>query len=68
MSKKKSSEKEKVRCIECSKAALLQWDNNPVVAHCIHGTYPKVANTLRTCCEFRRNLKTPDIRKLTHYK
>jgi hypothetical protein len=66
MAKKKESQ-ENVRCINCEKAALLQWDNNPVVAHCRHCSYPNVANTPRICPEFKKNPKTPEIRKLTHF-
>lgn len=66
MSKKK--EDPKVRCMECAKAALLQWDNNPVIAHCDLSSYGNVANSLRTCAGFKPSSKAPVIRKLTHYK
>lgn len=65
---KKKEEKEKVCCMTCEKAALLQWDNNPVIAHCRKSAYPNVANTPRFCSYYKKSLKTPKINKMTHYR
>ena len=67
MAKKKETT-EQVRCMDGERAALLQWDNNPVVSHCRVSSYPNVANTPRTCKEFKKNSKKPKIKKLTHFK
>lgn len=68
MAKKGNTPKENVRCMECAKAALLQWDKNPVVAHCRESAFPNVANTLRTCAYFKPSDKKSEIRHLTHFK
>ena len=66
---KSKEDKEKVRCIDCEKAALIQWDNNPVISHCQVTSFPNVANTPRLCNEFKKRIsKKPQIRKLTHFK
>ena len=65
---KKKEEKGKVRCMDCIRAALLQWDNNPVIAHCCECSFPNVANTPRFCNSFKQNPKEPKITKLTHYR
>ena len=65
---KKLKEIQNVRCFDCERAALLQWDKNPVVAHCRNHSYPMLANTLRECTDFKKRTKEPDIRHLTHFK
>ncbi len=66
---KKKENKELVRCMDCERAALLQWDNNPVISHCRVSSYPNVANTPRFCNDFKQRIsKKPQIRKLTHFK
>lgn len=67
MAKKKEQE-EMVRCMTCEKAALVQWDNNPVIAHCHKSSYPNVANTPRFCLYYKKNPRGSKITKLTHYR
>lgn len=57
-----------IKCMDCINAALLQWDNNPVIAHCRYSEYHNVANTLHPCIHFKQRLGNPEIRKLTHYR
>lgn len=64
----KKNEQEKIRCMECERAALVQWDNNPVIAHCRNYSYGNVANTLRHCHDFKPSTKRPKIMKMTHFK
>lgn len=65
MAKKK--EKEKVRCIECFHAELMQWDNNPIISKCPFLLYRQVANSVRECESFKKSFSEKPIKKFTHY-
>ena len=60
----KKTDKEKVRCIDCIHAELMQWYNNPVIAKCPFTQYKQVANAVRTCGDFVQGRKKA-IKKMT---
>jgi hypothetical protein len=63
----KKEAKPKVKCFDCKKPELFQWDNNPIIAKCPHLLYRQVANALRTCNLFEKRIKEPIIKHFTHH-
>ena len=57
----------RVKCIECKHAELMQWDNNPVISKCCHHIYRQVANALRSCTLFEKSMKQKTIKHYTHH-
>lgn len=64
MAKKK--EVEKVKCLDCKRSELMQWDNNPIIAKCPHRLYRQVANSLRECGLYSKSYTKKDIKMFTH--
>ena len=62
----KKAEKQRVKCIDCERSELMQWDNNPVIAKCPYLLYKQVANAFRTCVRHKKSFSSKPIKKLTH--
>lgn len=56
-----------VQCINCRKADLMQWFNNPVVAHCNETDERQVAEANRICKEYQQSLEKKEIRHFNSY-
>ena len=61
----KNKLKQKVRCLDCKKATLMQWNKDPVIVQCPNLTYRDVASPLRFCDDFRKREGEPEIK---HFK
>lgn len=59
----KKEPKENIRCIDCKKAFLMQWDKNPIIAQC-RTEGRQVANAVHSCKHF---VKADSQGKITHY-
>lgn len=68
MAKKKSETIDNIRCFDCKKAVLLQWDNNPIIAVCNKLKTREVAMTIRSCPHYAKNPAKPEIIRKTHFK
>ena len=60
----KQTEQTFVQCLNCKWAELMQWFENPVVAHCYKIKDRQVAATRRLCKEYTERGTEPVI---THY-
>lgn len=69
MAKKKTPETTtNIRCFDCKRAVLLQWDNNPIIAVCNKFKTREVAMTIRSCHHFAKISGSPEIMRKTHFK
>lgn len=66
--KKKSEDNSSVSCAECSKATLMQWGDDPLIADCAAHRCREVACHRKTCKDFEaaRHLPKP-IKRFTKY-
>lgn len=65
---KKQKEETTVKCLDCERCTLFQWDNNPIIAACTKGERD-VANMKRYCPHFIPASSLPKpIKHLTHYR
>lgn len=62
----KKEPKENIRCIDCKKAFLMQWDNNPIISQC-QKAGRMVANTPHDCKSFVKTENKKPIKHYTHF-
>ncbi|MCF0195867.1 MAG: hypothetical protein HUK03_01235 [Bacteroidaceae bacterium] len=61
--------RETISCITCIHASLMQWMQNPIIAHCQVRDQREVAEVKRSCKEYKENSeKNPAIQHFSKYE
>lgn len=55
------AKKQKVKCLTCKNAKLMQWGNDPIISECFKGM--NVANSVRICDSYELDKHHKEIEK-----